>query len=185
MSFCNACGLTLEGPLPKRPSLGLMLVGMTTLLARPSSATSATPTSLGRRYLHQPRPAPKAARRRRRLGIWCEHGGMGQAWPARAGGQSGRQLPGLQQAGQSSARRGVLMRARAVGTVVLLLVVAAAAGTGGGAAQSGGAAGGLGVPGWAGSLAVAFVGAVAAVSCYGLVVGLLRSRRPRRRQATK
>lgn len=74
------------------------------------------------------------------------------------------------------------------GAVILLLVVAAAAGVAGGpgaARSSSASGGGLGVPDWAGSLIVGFVAAAGIVLAYGVLVGLLRGLRGRRRFVTK
>jgi hypothetical protein len=70
------------------------------------------------------------------------------------------------------------------GPLLFLLVVAAAAGAAGGAAPAGSpSAGGLGVPGWAASTVVALVAGAGTWLAYGVLTGLLRARRPRRRTA--
>lgn len=74
----------------------------------------------------------------------------------------------------------------AAGALLLLLVVAAAAGAAGGPGTSGSiSAGGLGVPDWAGSIVVGFVAGAGGVLVYGLVAGLFRGRRGRRRSVVK
>jgi len=80
----------------------------------------------------------------------------------------------------------VVAQARAALALALVLVVAAGAGAAGGAASAGaGGAPGLGAPGWAGSVVVAFVGGAGTLLAYGLVLSLLRSRPRRRRAAPK
>lgn len=73
----------------------------------------------------------------------------------------------------------------AAGAFLLLVVVAVAAGVSGGSTASGGpaasSAGGLGVPDWAGSIVVGLVAGGGTVLVYGLVAGLFRGRRGRRR----